>query len=153
MMIALFLANSALADLSKLEFLKGTWTGPAFGGTATESWQAPEAKTMLGSFKTVMGNGNTVIELFIVEDTAEGVVMRWNHYNKDYSRWEDSTNEHWLIESGHHAATFALKKEVAGLPRNIVYKRKGDELFIWVGDLEASDKSGAFEFALTKSVD
>jgi hypothetical protein len=37
------------------------------------------------------------------------------------------------------------------LPRNMVYSLRGDELSVWIGDLEAEDQSGAFELTFLKS--
>lgn len=149
-LISLLFSSASHADIEKLGFLTGTWTGPAFGGTAKEVWQAPMAKTMVGTFSGVLRGGRPFFEFFIIEETDQGTVMRWNHYNADYTRWEESTNEHWLKEAGDNSVNFEMKTPVKGLPANIVYKVVGNELIIWVGDLNAEDKSGAIELRLSK---
>ena len=140
----LVLSMSAKADLDSLSFMLGEWRSADFGKGATEFWTGG-GTSMAGVFRGELNDGRVITEFIQIEATEAGPVMRWNHYNENYSRWEAEPIEHHLKESKPGYANFAMKQAVKGLPMNLIYSQSGDELTIWVGDIGAEDQTGAFE--------
>jgi hypothetical protein len=143
------LAQAARADLDSLTFMHGDWSGSSFGGSVSESWRFTGGSTMTGVFKAITGDNHEIIEFILIEESDQGVVMRWNHYRPDYSRWEDTVVEHRLVEAAENYAKFQISQTSEKLPTHMIYRRNEDTMRVWVGDLEASDPSGAFELIFT----
>ena len=146
----ILLSATARADLDALGFLAGTWHSADFGKGASEVW-VPGSSSMAGIFKGELNDGRVITEFMLIHSTDDGVVLRWNHFNQDFTRWEKVPIEHVLVEFRSNYANFQMTEPVKGLPRNLVYLRRGDELTVWVGDLSAEDQSGAFELMFLKS--
>ncbi|MFT6645414.1 MAG: hypothetical protein ACJAX5_003061 [Patiriisocius sp.] len=146
----ILLSAIARADLDALGFLAGTWHSSNFGKGASEVW-TPCGTSIAGVFTGELNDGRVITELMPVDSTGDGVVLRWIHFNQDYSRWEKAPIEHVLVEIRSNYANFQMMDPVESLPRNMVYSLRGDELSVWIGDLEAEDQSGAFELTFLKS--
>lgn len=142
--LLLVLSLPAVADLDRLQFMLGRWQSDNFGQGAEEFWTGGDT-SMAGLFRGVLPDGRVITEFILVEQGESGITMRWNHFNEDYSRWENDPIEHHLVESRSNYANFEMAETVKGLPKNLVYSRSGNELKVWVGDLGATDQGGAFE--------
>lgn len=70
-----------------LAFLKGHWRG---GDTFTfeEIWSAPEGGVMTAMARGVNDGKLAVLEYIVVSEEETGLVMRFKHYNADFSTWE-----------------------------------------------------------------
>ena len=89
--IGLFAANSALADdysLDDLQFLTGDWRGGE-GFVFEETWSPPRARVMTGMARGSTDDALRVLEYIVIAEEADGIVMRFKHFNADYSTWED----------------------------------------------------------------
>lgn len=137
------------ADSNPLTFMLGRWHSDGFGQGAEEFWTG-DSRSMAGVFRAVIGQDRVVTEFILIEHTATGAVMRWNHFNEDYSRWEAEPIEHHLIDVKPNYANFEMVAAKKGLPRNLIYSRQGDILTVWVGDLAAEDQAGAFQIEYKK---
>ncbi len=137
-------ANAEPVEPNPLGFLLGHWQSEEFGQGATEFWTG-DGSSMAGVFRGVLDNGRVITEFILIESNESGTIMRWNHFNEDFSRWEDAPIEHELLEIRPNYANFEMVQAEQGLPRNLVYAREGNTLTVWVGDLEAKDQRGAFE--------
>lgn len=146
----ILLSAIARADLDALGFLAGTWHSSDLGKGVSEVW-VPGSTSMAGIFKGELNDGRVITEFMLIHSTANGVVLRWNHFNQDYTRWEAAPIEHVLVETRSNYANFQMIESVKGLPRNLVYSRQGDELTVWIGDLSVEDQSSAFELTFLKS--
>jgi hypothetical protein len=82
-------ASPAPATIEDMTFLTGHWTGDGLGGQTEETWTAPMAGEMLGTFRLVR-NGKTVFYEFLnLSVTARGLSMRLKHFNPDMTGWEE----------------------------------------------------------------
>ncbi|MFN3237946.1 MAG: DUF6265 family protein [Pseudomonadales bacterium] len=137
-------ANPVAAESGPLDFMLGRWQATDFGQGAEEFWSG-DASSLAGVFRGVLNDGRVITEFMLIEHDEGKYVLRWNHFNEDFSRWEAEPIEHELVGVETNYANFAMSKAVKGLPKNLVYRRTGDILTVWVGDLEATDTPGAFQ--------
>ncbi len=85
--IASAVAAEPAPILEKLAFLEGHWRGgDAF--VFEETWSAAEAGVMTGMARGVSGGKLAVLEYIVVSEEEGGVIMRFKHYNRDFSTWE-----------------------------------------------------------------
>ncbi len=94
-LIALLIAAPAVAEpsIDDLSFLEGHWRGGDENFTFEEIWSAPEGAVMTAMARGVAGGELRVLEYVIVSEEEAGLVMRFKHFNADYSVWageEDS---------------------------------------------------------------
>lgn len=83
-------ARSADApSLADLAFLEGHWRGGedlAF----EEIWSAPAGGVMTAMARGHAGDALQVLEYIIAAENDDGVVMRFKHYNADFTTWEEN---------------------------------------------------------------
>lgn len=86
---ALAESTPSLADLA---FLEGHWRGATDTIVFEETWSAPQGGVMTAMARGVSAGADPgrlrVLEYVIVAEEAAGVVMRFKHFNADYSTWE-----------------------------------------------------------------
>lgn len=76
------------ATLADVEWLVGSWAGPAFGGTAEEVWNPPTAGSMLGMFKLMQEGEVSFYELLILVEEEDTIKLKVKHFNADFTAWE-----------------------------------------------------------------
>lgn len=80
-------ANPGLEDLS---FLEGHWRG-GDSFVFEEIWAAPEGGVMTGMARGSAGDHLAVLEYIIITKDENGaLVMRFKHYNADFTTWEEA---------------------------------------------------------------
>lgn len=98
----LFLAFLALAPLparaqeapsiGDLAFIEGHWRGGTDTIVFEETWSAPQGGVVTAMARGVSAGEDPgklrVLEYVVVSEEADGVVMRFKHFNADYSSWE-----------------------------------------------------------------
>ncbi|MHC4976962.1 MAG: DUF6265 family protein [Planctomycetota bacterium] len=77
-------------SIDDLAFFAGHWKGEMFGGVGEEAWMAPDGGCMIGSYRLVSGDKMVFSEYFIIQETDEGIIFRFKHFNNDYTTWEDA---------------------------------------------------------------
>lgn len=86
--------TGALAEeapsLSDLAFLEGSWRGGGDDFAFEEIWTAPAAGVMTGMARGYAEDELRVLEYIIVAEDEDGVVMRFKHYNADFTTWEEN---------------------------------------------------------------
>lgn len=86
---ALAQETPSLADLA---FLEGSWRGGTDAIVFEETWSAPEGGVMTAMARGVSAGADPgklrVLEYVVAAEEADGVVMRFKHFNADYSTWE-----------------------------------------------------------------
>lgn len=79
-------------SLADLAFLEGHWRGGTDTIVFEETWSAPEGGVMTAMARGVSAGEAPgklrVLEYVVVAEEAAGVVMRFKHFNADYSSWE-----------------------------------------------------------------
>ena len=101
-------AAAKSASLSKIAFLAGHWRGEE-GLVFEEIWSAPEGGVMTAMARGVAEGQLRVLEYIIVTEEDDTLVMRFKHFNADYSTWEEdgAMIELWLTDHGENDVTFS----------------------------------------------
>ena len=96
------------AVLTDMAFLAGHWRGEE-GLVFEEIWSAPEGGVMTGMARGVADGQLRVLEYIVVAEEEGGLVMRFKHFNADYSTWEEdgAVIELWLTEKDENDVTFS----------------------------------------------
>lgn len=90
---AFFAAPAAAEDgpaftFADLAFLKGHWRG-GDDFVFEETWTAAEGGVMTAMARGVSKGALRVLEYIVVSEEAGRLVMRFKHYNADFSTWEE----------------------------------------------------------------
>lgn len=91
-LIALFSCNTASADpvLDDLAFLEGHWRSAGSPTSSFEEiWSAAEGGVMTGMARGLSKGNVSVLEYLVIAEDDVGVVMRFKHYNPDFTTWEE----------------------------------------------------------------
>ena len=81
-------AQEEVATLDDVAFLEGHWRGGE-DFIFEETWSAPEGGVMTAMARGVSGGALRVLEYIVVAQEDAGLVMRFKHFNADYSTWEE----------------------------------------------------------------
>ena len=122
------------ATLDDVSWLVGSWSGPAFGGTAEEHWNPPSAGSMVGLFKLMDGEKVVFYELLLLVEEEGTLNLKVKHFNPDFSAWEDKEDyvNFRFIEANDDAIHFSGISFYRISPDELhVYlaMRRGEELF------------------------
>ena len=82
-------APPAAATVDDMSWLAGRWTGTGLGGDTEETWTAPMAGEMLGTFRLVRSGKPVFYEFLRLTVTDRGLVMQLKHFNPDLKGWEE----------------------------------------------------------------
>ncbi len=74
-------------SLDDLVFLTGAWRG-GDDFVFEETWSAPAGGVMTAMARGHQGDQLRVLEYIVVTEETDGIVMRFKHFNADYSTWE-----------------------------------------------------------------
>lgn len=74
--------------LDDAAFLEGHWRGGSESFVFEEIWSPAEGGVMTGMARGVAGGTLRVLEYIIIAEEKDGLVMRFKHYNADFSTWE-----------------------------------------------------------------
>jgi hypothetical protein len=77
----------ALADFA---WLTGQWEGTWGPRVAQQTWTAPKARVMLGTFQLTEGDRTLVVELFTLVEDAQGIKLYLRHFTPTLNAWEES---------------------------------------------------------------
>ncbi len=85
-------ANRPAATFEAVDFLIGSWAGPAFGGTFEEVWNPPSAGSMVGMFKFMGDDAVGFYELMLIVEEEGSLSLKVKHFNPDFSAWEEKAD-------------------------------------------------------------
>ncbi len=127
--------KSPPAEIADFAWLTGSWRGEAFGGICEETWSAPSAGTMVGTFKLIHDKKPSMYEIFWIGEQPSGLAVMVKHFNDDYSAWEE--------KSGYVTFPLVSVSEDAAHFAGLTYKRDGaDRLLVY---LAVGGKDGVHE--------
>jgi hypothetical protein len=81
--------SPAKVSLSEMAWLTGRWVGNGLGGRTVETWSAPEAGVMLGTFRLLRDEKTVFYELLTLGENERGLTMRLKHFHPDLTGWEE----------------------------------------------------------------
>jgi len=147
MTLSLLLCAAALAGpMDDLAWIEGTWRGEAEGVVMEETWSAPMADSMVGSFRFIQDDQAMFYELMIME-LVDGVpTMRLKHFDPGLVGWEKRKKAVSFTLSAYETETWAVFVD-AKEGKSLRYQLDGDRLSI-----ELQDETGSHMFALERVV-
>jgi len=77
------------SPVNTMTWLAGQWRGEAFGGVCEESWTAPSAGTMVGTYKQINKDTVTFYEIMTITADGDGAALKVKHFNADLTAWEE----------------------------------------------------------------
>ncbi len=149
-LISLNFASTALAEtpvpqLSDLDFMTGHWVSPSSDG-AEEVWLAAKGGTMTGSFRWVVPNGPHVLEYIVIQETEQGVVLRFKHLRPDYTAWEETPNYYELTETQKGRAVFTNRGDNKHVPERMIYTQPAANELHFRGESSGEDEPLILKF-------
>ena len=115
-----------MATLDDLAWMAGHWGGDGFGGQVEETWSAPLGDTILGMFRLVQDGATRVIEFETITAEADGIVLRFKHFDPQLETREDQPITMRLIQAAGTEAVFESPTRIEGHPRRIIYSASPD---------------------------
>jgi len=82
-------AKVAKASASDMDWMAGSWTGEAFGGSVKEVWAKSEGGAMMGTFSLVTKSKPVFYEFMLFSELDESFALRLKHFNPDMVGWEE----------------------------------------------------------------
>jgi hypothetical protein len=92
-------AAAKSAQLADLGWLAGRWVGKWGPRTAEQIWTSPQSDLMLGAFRVFEDNHTLLVEVFTLEQRADGLVLRFRHFTPDLVPWEKSAATRLTLQS------------------------------------------------------
>ena len=77
------------ATVAEMSWLAGRWIGSGLGGRTIETWSAPQAGVMLGTFHLIRDDQTVFYEFLTLAQGPNGLSMRLKHFNPDMTAWEE----------------------------------------------------------------
>ena len=121
--------TGSLADIS---FIEGHWQGTHNGGPIEAVWSGPASNNMIGFIRMLKDDKITLYELFGIEQTEQGPIVRVRHFKPGLIAQEDKEkpDQYTFLEASKNRAIF----EKTGDALRVLYeKRSADQLVIALG--------------------
>ena len=89
--------------------MAGHWTRTTDGMHVEQVFLPPAAGTMVGMQRRTQGSATLVSYFFLIEETDDGIVLRFKHFENDFTTYEDRNNTgprtFWLLDTSANTAT------------------------------------------------
>lgn len=127
-------------SITELGWMEGHWVTDSSGGLTEEIWMAPTGGSMVGSFRWVVPEQMHVLEFLVIEESADGVFLRFKHFDPDYSTWEeDAANTYRLEDVEPGRAVFVNVDWNGRVPQRMIYTRLDSNRLLFRGESPDSD--------------
>ena len=132
------------ASLDELAWLAGDWRQSGDKSFAQEVWLDPMNGSLPGVFRLIQ-NGRLIVHEYILIAQEDGrIVLRFKHFNADYSTWEGDGPPLTFVLAEVRPG-FAMWQNTAPsdeAPDQLRYERSGDRLTVMVMDDTANADAG-----------
>jgi hypothetical protein len=136
------------ATIDQLAFMTGHWTRTTDGMHVEQVFLEPKAGTLVGMQRRTQDDATLVSYFFVIQQTEDGIICRFKHFENDYTTYEDRNNTgprtFTLIDGSPSSATFEERT-----PEGSLYLRyritDAAQLGIAVGSLEELESNTAAE--------
>jgi len=145
---AFLCAPASAASLKDLAFLTGAWTSDRSGFVIEETWTDAKANVIVGASRGVQNGAVRFLRFAVVEEAADGVLMRFKRYNADYSSWETAGPTVMRLESASAGVAVFEATDPASDVKRIVYRARADGGVDVVADRVDADGPYLVEFTL-----
>ncbi len=145
-LVSILTAAPAFAEpkLEDLAFLEGHWRGGE-DFVFEEIWSAPEGGVMTGMARGVSSGALRVLEYIVIAEEDDGaIVMRFKHFNADYSTWagEDEPLTLILKDLDSADATFAADPPTHTVKSIRYWMPEDNTLRVDVAQIENGEEGG-----------
>ena len=143
-------SSPSRATLSDLGFISGLWRAEWQGGVGEEHWTASSGDSMVGTFRFVKEGKARFYEFMLIEQTAEGPVLRLKHFNPGLVGWEEKAQvySYPLLEHRQDTAVFERGDKKSRLT---FHRTSKDTLSVLLEQtIEEKQHSEEFKFKLIK---
>ncbi|MEE2776706.1 MAG: DUF6265 family protein [Acidobacteriota bacterium] len=109
-------ADANKATLDQLSWMTGDWRGEmASGGWIEERWSQVAGKSLVSAVRMVNGDATPMVELIIVEEEANGIVLRLQQWNPGFEPRSPAAAVMTLKEVGDKQVWFEAPDAKEGL--------------------------------------
>ncbi|MEL7490187.1 MAG: DUF6265 family protein [Pseudomonadota bacterium] len=91
-------AGANAQSLEKLSFLEGGWRGGDDNFVFEEVWSSADGGVMTAMARGVRDGALVVLEYIVIEETEGAPIMRFKHFNADYSVWEGEEEQAIVLQ-------------------------------------------------------
>ncbi len=145
-LISIFMATpAALAEpgIDDLGFLEGHWRG-GDDFVFEEIWSAPEGGVMTAMARGVSSGEVRVLEYIVLAEENGALIMRFKHFNADYSHWdgEDEPLTLTLTDIDGADATFTADPPTHTVKSIRYWMPDSDTLQVDVAQIEDGEEGG-----------
>ena len=81
-------ATSPSANIEDLGWLHGFWSGTGLGGQVDESWGAPAAGSMFGTFRLIKDDALEFSEYQEIAQVDGSLMLKVKHFDPEFKGWE-----------------------------------------------------------------
>jgi hypothetical protein len=82
-------AQIPIREIKDLSFMAGKWITKGEWGDMEENWSAPMGNSMMCSYRCVKDGKIVFYEFIVIEQQAEGPVMKLRHFSPGNIAWEE----------------------------------------------------------------
>lgn len=115
--------------LAEFAWLAGRWQGSWGPRFAQETWTAPKAGVMLGTFQLAEGDRTLVLELFTLVEGPNGIEFHLRHFTPALIAWE-KPGPTVLNLTGMDAKTATFENPIDGQPKHAIFTRTDADTFV-----------------------
>lgn len=121
-------------DMAYAGFLAGHWLGRSGDLEIEELWLAPRGSVAEGVVRVLRDGAVHTLEYVLISAEDDRVVLRFNHFNSDYSIWEtDGPIELVLSSAAEDAIIFTNVRSPIRHAAEVGYQRTGpDAMTSWI---------------------
>lgn len=105
-------AGPARATVNDLAWIAGAWRSADGDEVCEETWSAALGGAMVGTFRMVAASKPVFYEFLLLEEEAEGVVMRLRHFHPGMKAWESDKDGPQALRLVEREGTSALFRDV-----------------------------------------
>jgi len=119
-------SKPTLADFA---WLAGRWQGSWGPRVAQQTWSAPKAGVMLGTFQLAEGDKTLVLEVFTLVEGADGIEFRLRHFTPALVAWE-KPGPTVLGLASLDPKTARFENPVDGQPKHEIFSRTDADTYV-----------------------
>lgn len=131
-------SQEVVRDIKDLSFMAGDWVTTGEWGDMEENWSEPYGNSMMCSYRCVKDGKVVFYEFIVIEQTADGPVMKLRHFSPGNIAWENKEDpyEYPLMYLDENVARFERPDKKTSL----TFQRISVDSLTVI--LERQDKSG-----------
>jgi hypothetical protein len=115
------------AKLDDFAWMVGEWTGKLGEMSAYETWSAPRAGVMMGSFQLHAEGRSRVLEFMVLRQAGERIELRFRHFNDKLTAFEEKEKPLIVILDRHEGNSWSFRNPYGDRPTRVTIHRPEDD--------------------------